>query len=95
MAVTTVYAGTTPNVTATFRDANGVLTDPTAITITSVSPTGTQTAYTGGQLTHASTGVYRVAIPFTVGGTWWIVGAGTGVVPVVSEMVVDVLTPHA
>ena len=95
MAVTTVYAGTTQTVTATFRDAAGVLTDPTAITITSVSPTGTQTAYTGGQLTHVSTGVYRVSVPFSSAGPWYVVAAGTGLVAVVSETLVDVLSPHA
>ena len=95
MAVTTVYAGTTPTITATFRDASGTLTDPSDATITSVNPLGIQTAYAIGSLTHASTGVYRVAIPFTLGGTWWIVAEGTGVVAVVNEMVVDVLSPHA
>jgi hypothetical protein len=95
MAIPTVYAGTSAVVTATFKDTTGALADPTGVTLTTVSPTGAQTAYSGGQLTHASTGVYTVTVPFATAGSWWVVAAGSGLVSVVNEMVVDVLSPHA
>lgn len=92
MAVSYVYAGTTATVTATFRDVAGGLADPTAVALTSVSPTGTTAVLTP---THASTGVYTASVPFTTAGSWWIVAAGSGLVSVVNELLIDVLSPHA
>jgi len=55
---------------ATFRDADGNLADPTTVTLKLIMPTGgTITVNTGG-LTHPSTGIYRYNQSGTVEGTW-------------------------
>lgn len=92
MAIPSVYAGTTSTVTATFRDTAGALADPTGTAFTSVAPTGAQTVLTPN---HVSTGVYTVQVPFTTAGPWYVVAAGSGLVSVVNEILIDVLSPHA
>lgn len=49
---------------------NGAPTDPGTATLTVTSPTNVVTAYTGGQLTHPSTGTYSVDITCNEAGTW-------------------------
>ena len=57
--------------TATFRDDNGVLVDPAAITLAVRAPDGTGTTYTlPGTITRLSAGVYRQTIDVEVPGKW-------------------------
>lgn len=74
--------GNAVDLTATFK-AGGVLTDTTA-TIKILKPDGTQVSFTGGSLTHPSTGVYTYRYQTLVSdpdGTYYFRGEGTGTVP--------------
>jgi len=56
---------------------DGVATDPTAVTLTITDPTGVDTVYTGAQVTHVATGIYKKDIPCTIVGTWAYQWTGT------------------
>lgn len=60
----------------TFR-VNGTATDPGSATLTVTSPTNVVTTYTGGQLTHTSTGVYSKDVTCNESGTWQYQWSGT------------------
>lgn len=54
-------------VTATFRDTDGVLVDPTSVTLTVRDPSGDTT---NPPIDNPSTGVYTATIDFDESG-WW------------------------
>ena len=68
--MTRLDIGSAPTLQATFRDADGVLVDPSTVTLTVEDPAGTETAWTGGDLTHPSTGVYRRVVELDQAGNW-------------------------
>jgi hypothetical protein len=82
--------GTAVTLTATFRNDDGALADPTAVTITVKKPSGTTDVYTGGALTHPSTGVYEVVVTPTESGNWRWKAVGTGAVTVAEQDVFQV-----
>jgi len=59
---------------------NGTPTDPTAITLTVTTPSGTATTYTYslGEITRTGTGVYTKDIACTEAGVWLYLWVGTG-----------------
>jgi len=56
---------------------NGVATDPGAATLTVTSPNLVVSTYTGGQLTHPSTGTYSRDVTCNEAGTWTFEWSGT------------------
>jgi hypothetical protein len=70
--------------TGTFKNASGVLTDPTTVTCTVRDPAGTVTTPTA---TRASVGVWNATVDLTgaVAGVWWYRFAGTGAVQAAEE----------
>lgn len=60
----------------TFK-VNGSPTDPTVTTLTVTSPTNVTTTYSGGQLTHGSTGVFSKDVTCDEAGTWTYQWDGT------------------
>lgn len=77
------YVGSTVRITGTFTNAAGVATNPTTTTITVEKPDGTDTAYTGGQLTNPATGTLYVDIVPDAAGRWDYRIVGTGAVAAV------------
>ena len=80
--------------TKEFRDANGTLTNPTAVTMTVREPDGTTTTYTYGsddEVTRDSTGVYSFSIVFDQEGRHGLRWLGTGTVPAADEDFVNIL----
>jgi hypothetical protein len=69
-------------VTATFTDITGTLVDPTSVELSVMDPSGNIDTYTysGGQVTQASTGVYRKDLQIDEAGDWryWWESTGTG-----------------
>lgn len=79
--------------TGTFTDADGVATDPTAITIRIKTPARVETTYTYGVdagVERDSTGVYHIDVDITQVGTWFYRWAGTGAVKAAQENVLTV-----
>lgn len=71
----------------TFTNDAGVPTDPTTATIRVRKPDGTETSYTGGQLTHPTpgNGIYTYNYAPTVSGQHHYFGVGTGTVTSAEE----------
>lgn len=71
----TIIAGSNAIVTATFRDANGDLANPSAVTAVVQAPDGTQTTPTP---TSSTLGIWTTVIPTDQAGYWFwqISGAG-------------------
>lgn len=67
-------AGDTYPANVTIRNASGVLTDPTTLTLKVRNPAGTITTYVSpvAPIVHDSTGVYSAGIPLTAAGMWVI-----------------------
>lgn len=53
------------------RVDNGALVDPSSVTIKVRDPAGAEVSYTGGQLTHPSTGVYGLNVDCPIPGKWY------------------------
>jgi hypothetical protein len=87
--VTAVYdVGDAPRLTATFLNASGTPTDPTAVTFRVREPDGTVTAYVYGtdpELIKSSTGVYYVDWPCTQRQRHYVRFEGTGTVAAIVE----------
>lgn len=69
-----IYPTTTLETTGTFRDSTDALFDPTTVTCTITSPSGTATVYTYGSssnLTKTSTGIYVCTYDANAYGTWY------------------------
>jgi hypothetical protein len=73
-----LYPGMPFRVTITFTDEDGVLTDPTTVTIKVMDPCGGETTYVEGtdsEMDNPSTGVYTADITPDCAGRWsfrWI-----------------------
>ena len=72
---------------ATFTSIDGVVTDPTTVTLSVQDPGGTITAYTyaGGDVTRFAAGIYRYALSITTSGQWVYRWVGTGSVQAASS----------
>lgn len=76
---------------AAFTDLAGTPTDPTAVTLTIVKPSGAQLVYgwpsagADGTLTRESAGRFYTDVVIDQSGTWWFRLAGTGAVTAASE----------
>ena len=81
--MTSYDSGDSAVLTATFRNAAGVLTDPVIVKFRAVDPAGVITNWTYGvhaQITKTSTGIYVATLPVAVTGIWsyyWTTEAGT------------------
>lgn len=81
--MTSYDKGDSAVLTATFRNAAGVVTDPAIVKFRAVDPAGVITNWTYGvaaQVTKTSTGVYVATLPVAVVGVWayyWTTEAGT------------------
>lgn len=78
--------GTEVRLRATFKDIDGVLSDPATISLTVEDPAGAKTTYTyaGAQVQKKSTGVYYYDLTFDQAGRWNYRWLSTGT-PAVSE----------
>lgn len=77
--------GDTVRSTATFK-VNGVLTDPTGVTLRVKSPSGTITSRTyPTDISKTSTGTYQADIDLTANGDWWYRWEATGTVKAARE----------
>lgn len=85
----TVVVGTTIRLQATFRDADGVLADPSTVTFRVDPPSGPTETFASGHV-HPSTGVYRRDYTPLLAGTYLVQVATTGNPTVVAEAAVDV-----
>lgn len=82
-----LYADTTLQITTAFRDADGVLVDPTTVTFETISPCGGTASYVYGtddEVTKSATGRYAAEIVPDEPGRWfyrWVTtGSGTAIV---------------
>lgn len=83
----TVYdIGDQPTITATIKDADGVLADPTTVAVKFIDPSGNQT--TGSDATSASTGVWTWTFPtpFDESGRWVVKFFATGALVAAEEI---------
>jgi hypothetical protein len=71
--------GMRPTLTATFRDIDGDLADPTAIVFRLRPPRGEVVEQTQAFATNVSTGVWEWQVPdaLTLPGTWWVQALAT------------------
>lgn len=96
--VSSVKKGTRPSVRVTFEDADGVLDDPSAVTVITRSPSGTQATYSTphSAITNPSVGVWVFEFPaaLTEVGKWWIYIAGTAGIQASTEVSVEVSGSH-
>lgn len=83
----TYYVGQEIEVTASMRDLNGALADPTTVTAEVRDPKGNRTL-TGA--TKTSTGVYATVFVPDKGGEWWYRFLGTGALEAAVEGTVEV-----
>jgi hypothetical protein len=88
-----VILGDTVKVILTF-EVDGVLTDPTTVTLRVKPPTGATSAYTGADLDHVSDGAFAKRIVLDAVGDWWLRGEGTGVAAGVVEKLIRVDGSH-
>jgi hypothetical protein len=78
----TVDIGDRKYLQSTFKDVDGVLTDPTTVVCRILPPDGTETS---GTPVTASTGIWRTPITFDDDGFWQIRIEGTGDVVAAAE----------
>lgn len=89
----TVLEGTLPAIRFTFRDYDGVLADPGAITVRVLGPTGGPAEYDTPtpHIVKLSLGVWQFTFPDPpTPGTWRVYGAGTAGVIAAAETAVAV-----
>lgn len=84
--------GDTIRTSASFT-VNGVATDPTTVTATVRSPSGTSTAYTwaGATVTRNSAGNFQLDFVVTEAGRWFVRWVGTGAAAATREELYDVI----
>lgn len=83
----TIYdIGDQPTITATIRNAAGVLADPTTVAVKFIDPSGNQT--TGSNATSESTGVWTWTFPSALdeSGTWTVKFFASGDVVAAEEI---------
>ncbi len=78
--MTTYYVGDNIKLTATFKDPDGTLTDPTTVTLETKDPSGNKTTYTYslGEITRSSVGVFTKTFAIDEAGLWLYEWQGTG-----------------
>ena len=77
----TYHVGDKPRVTGTLEDADGVDTDPSALTFSYRDPSGNLTTYTygvDGELVKSAVGIYYADVDIDEHGRWWYQSASTG-----------------
>lgn len=95
MSTTSEYeVGTEVRLTVTFRNFEGVVTDPTAVALQIKEPDGVLTAYAyppAGTITKVSAGVYAAQVLLDKSGPWLYRWEGTGAVNAAREgtLIVD------
>ena len=83
--MSTYQFDTLVKLTTTFTEKDGVTpVDPTTVTLYIKTPDGTVTAYTGGEITRVSTGVYTYEITTSQVGRWIYKWQGTGACEITS-----------
>lgn len=70
--------GNVSRLTGSFYNLSNALADPTTITLRVKDPNGAVTVYTGGDITHVSTGVYQYDLDLTLAGYYYYRFEGTG-----------------
>jgi hypothetical protein len=80
MSIEVLHVGDLFRVIATFTDITGTLVDPTTVSLSVLDPSGNTDTYTfaGGQITKASTGVYRKDVEVDEIGEWRYKWTSTG-----------------
>lgn len=80
-----------------FTDRDGVVTDPSTITLLVRSPKGTKSTYTyaGGQVQRSGTGAYYYDITASEAGTWRYSFTGSGALVVSEETRFEVQRRYA
>lgn len=83
VAISDVDRGDIPQVTATFKNSTGVLTNPTTVTfyVRTVLPNSTETSYVSGvasQVTNPSVGVFVLSLTITEQAAYLVRPVGTG-----------------
>lgn len=71
--------GDRPTLVTTFRNTAGTLTNPTAITFSVLSPSGSMATQTQASATNPSTGIWHWELPSTIdiAGRWQVRAAAT------------------
>jgi uncharacterized protein YfaS (alpha-2-macroglobulin family) len=69
----------------TTNDVPPIPADPTTVTLRVTDPSGTETAYTGGQLNHTSTGDYSMDLEVLANGYWNYRWEGLGAIIAANE----------
>ena len=85
--------GDAPWVKVTFRDTNGIATDPSSVTAAISRPSGVVDSYSYGvdaELVRLGSGVYRIRVSLGEAGEWVVRMAGVGVVESAAEMLLRV-----
>jgi hypothetical protein len=71
-----LVVGSRPTVTATFRDEDGVLSNPSSVRVITRDPSGDEITYNtpDGNITNPSVGIWEFTFPapLTEVGTWWV-----------------------
>lgn len=62
--------GKTVHLSTTVRNDSGQIVDASTVTATVRAPDGTETTYSGGQVSHDGLGVYSIAVVLAQAGTW-------------------------
>lgn len=66
----TITVGQPVTLSAAFENPPGTPADPTTVTLDVTDPSGADTTYTGGALTHSATGAYSKIVVPTTAGRW-------------------------
>lgn len=81
----TYEVGDLAQLQVTFTNINGVLTDPTTVTLTVNDPTGAQVIYALPPIVHVSTGVYTYNLSVLLTGIYTYQWTGTGALQAVQQ----------
>jgi hypothetical protein len=86
--------GDAATLTCTFKNAAGIPTDPTAITVRVKAPSAAAVSYVHGtdeEVTRVSEGMYAITLTWTEGQRWMVMFTGTGDVVASETAFVDVV----
>ena len=91
--------GTAPTFTGTFKNIDGVLTDPTTVTIRMrrthpLNPVWTKTYPADPEVVQESTGVFTFTFTLTLAGEWYYAFIGAGALVAAGEKRIDVEEPN-
>ena len=90
MSNITYGIGDVAQLSVTFTNLAGVPTDPSTVTLTVNDPTGAQVIYSGGSITHISTGNYTYNLSLTLTGVYVYQWTGTGAVQTTQQGTITV-----